>query len=214
MSSTRRSAADAPLSYERYMSSPEFDDLRAISGTAVAKRCALLVTPAKRELLWFVQGLSLLQGGLNSLAEGLLKMFPDRCQRPDLALAKVSITTENAFETQWHRTERARSLPLTEFLIDLCINPARQIRLKGEDEIVTEFEAERATQEFGSRSEGELLDCELSYFKGTVAALFEYKRRYEQSVKAAFCQTAISRQVWKQLDDALKSKTMVVLDGR
>ena len=35
--STRRANPNAPLSQERYMSSPEFAELRAISGTAVAK---------------------------------------------------------------------------------------------------------------------------------------------------------------------------------
>src|ERR1035438_2722658 len=82
MSSTRRADPDAPLSQERYMSSPEFADLRAISGTAVARRCALLASPGKRQLLWFIQGLSLTEGGLNQLARELLSMFPDRLVLP------------------------------------------------------------------------------------------------------------------------------------
>ena len=49
--STRRADPNAPLSQERYMSSPEFAELRAISGTAVAKRCALLVSPGRGSAL-------------------------------------------------------------------------------------------------------------------------------------------------------------------
>jgi predicted ATPase with chaperone activity len=67
MSSTRRADPNAPLSQERYMSSLEFADLRAISGTAVARRCALLASPAKRHLLWFIQAMSLAEGGLKKL---------------------------------------------------------------------------------------------------------------------------------------------------
>jgi hypothetical protein len=51
VSSTRRADPNAPLSQERYMSSPEFAGLQGISGTAVAKRCGLLVSPDKQQLL-------------------------------------------------------------------------------------------------------------------------------------------------------------------
>ena len=64
------------------MSSPEFAELRAISGTAVAKRCALLVSPAKRQLLWFIQGMSLAEGGLRNSRGELVKMFPKRLDAP------------------------------------------------------------------------------------------------------------------------------------
>jgi hypothetical protein len=54
--STRRADPNAPLSQERFMCSSELAELRGISGRAVAKRCALLVSPVKRQLLWFIQG--------------------------------------------------------------------------------------------------------------------------------------------------------------
>ena len=76
--STRREQPTAQLLQERFMCSSEFAELRGISGMAVAKRCALLVSPAKRQLLWFIQGLSVLQGGCNTLAREILKLFPDR----------------------------------------------------------------------------------------------------------------------------------------
>lgn len=55
MSSTRHAPAEAPLNQERYMSSPEFAELRGISGTAAAAKAALLDDPAKRSLLLFLQ---------------------------------------------------------------------------------------------------------------------------------------------------------------
>src|SRR5674476_1444078 len=80
--STRRAQPQASVSQDRFMCSSEIAELRGISGMAVAKRCALLVSPAKRQLLWFIQGLSVLQGGCNTLAGELLKMFPDRVGTP------------------------------------------------------------------------------------------------------------------------------------
>src|ERR1035441_10944020 len=80
--STRRADPNAPLSQERYMSSPEFAELQGISGTAVAKRCALLLPSAKRQLIWFIQGISLAEGGLKKLVRELLKMFPERIVCP------------------------------------------------------------------------------------------------------------------------------------
>jgi hypothetical protein len=49
--STRRANPNAPLSQKKYTSSPEFAGLQGIIGTAVAKRCALLMSPVKRQLL-------------------------------------------------------------------------------------------------------------------------------------------------------------------
>src|ERR1700712_2285737 len=74
MSSTRHAPADAPISYERYMSSPEFAQLRGIPGTAVAAKADLYTDRRKRSLLFFLHALSLKRGGLRRLAQELL--FP------------------------------------------------------------------------------------------------------------------------------------------
>jgi hypothetical protein len=234
VSSTRRADPNAPLSQERYMSSPEFATLRAISGTAVAKRCALLVSPAKCQLLWFIQGISLTEGGLGQLSKELVAMFPKRfvpTARHELGdshwydeeESKDATTEECAsfavkrfprHEPEWDRSRRAQSLE--EFLIDLCVNPRLQIRLPGETEIAeiaSTVEAERVKEEFPDLPNDELRVAKLVYFRDVVGALVEYKQRYEERAKSEFCLTAIGRQIWKQLDDALKTRTMIVLDG-
>src|ERR1035438_2081446 len=76
--STRRAHSQAPLSQERFMCSSEFAELRGISGMAVAKRCALLVSPAKQQLLWWIQAMSLSNRGLELLVADLLSAFPER----------------------------------------------------------------------------------------------------------------------------------------
>jgi hypothetical protein len=221
------------------MSSPEFSDLRAISGTAVAKRCAMLVSPAKRQLLWFVQGLSVAEGGMRQFVKDLVKMFPKRFRPVDYCaltgnyhfsdsvepdsepVPEASDETSIRFALQ-RRTARQQdsfgSTPhqtLEEFLIDLCINPRLQIRLNGEvQQSATELDAEKAMEKFPELEASAFREAELGYFQDIIGALVEYKRRYEERVLAEFCPTAISRQIWKQLDVALNSKTMVVIDGR
>jgi DNA transposition AAA+ family ATPase len=230
------------------MSSPEFAGLQGISGTAVAKRCALLASPVKRQLLWFIQGLSLLEGGCKTLAIELLKMFPERVgthRMHELGMAKnqrytgqeaVAIkdefihggdcadellrrgrgdTSEFLDETwdgvpvtapvdygppvPWQnlyaKCFEAAKAWLSDFLTELCINPNLQFNAPGE----ADGDAYRMAY--------------VDYFQDIIGALFEYKCRYEEQVRAEFCHTAISRRMWKQLDDALKSRTMIVLDG-
>src|SRR5205085_6240033 len=94
MSSTRHAPQGSAISYERYMSSPEYAGLRGIPGTAVAAKAQLCTDARKRGLLFFLQGLSLKEGGLRFVARTLRQRLP--------------LFSEEA---------------LTEFLIDLCINP-------------------------------------------------------------------------------------------
>jgi hypothetical protein len=233
MSSTRRADPNAPLSQERYMSSPEFSELHGINGMAVAKRCALLASPLKQQLLWFIQGLSLLKGGCKTLAIELLKMFPERVgtyKMHKLGMAKNQRYTgreaadiedtlpggQEAFALRhacgiedapvdygppvpWQDLhakclEEAKAR-LPDFLTELCINPNLQFNAPGEPH----------------GDPWRMVDVD--YFQDITGALFEYKRRYEEQVRAEFCHTAISRQIWKQHDDAVKSGTMTTIEG-
>ena len=69
--STRHAQEGAPISYERYMSSPEFAEMRGIPGTAVAAKAQLYASARKRSLLFFLQSLSLKDGGLRRIAQTL-----------------------------------------------------------------------------------------------------------------------------------------------
>jgi hypothetical protein len=223
--STRRADPNAPLSQERYMSSPEFTELRAISGTAVAKRCALLLSPGKRQLLWFIQGMSLAEGGLRKFARELLRMFPERIDAPAFGLLHYDVDefpSKSELASECERTALGRvrrddyssgPLSIEEFLIDLCINPRLGIRLKQGGMETSEIDMDLAKDEFPELDDRDFHDANLSYFRDIIDALVEYKRCYEERVRAEFCLTAIGRQIWKQLDDALKTRTMIVLDG-
>src|SRR5438309_11122533 len=84
MSNTRQSRDGAPLSQERWMSSPEFAELRGIQGGAVAAKAATLLNPRKRSLLFFLQSMSLRPGGLPQFAKDFLAMVPERLGSPTM----------------------------------------------------------------------------------------------------------------------------------
>jgi hypothetical protein len=68
---TRYAPEGAPISFERYMSSPEYAKLRGIPGTAVAAKAQLYKDGRKRSLLFFLQSLSIKEGGLQRVAQTL-----------------------------------------------------------------------------------------------------------------------------------------------
>ncbi|HZV35356.1 MAG TPA: ATP-binding protein, partial [Verrucomicrobiae bacterium] len=78
MSNTRRASSHHIVSQERYLSSPEYAELRGISGIAVTTKAQFMAHPAKRSLLFFLQAISLRPGGLQKLARELAEMFPER----------------------------------------------------------------------------------------------------------------------------------------
>ncbi len=87
--STRYQKTAGPLSQNRYMSSLEFSELRGVSGMAVRDRAALLLTKQKKEFIWWLQGLSLAEGGLKRVAFDLVEMFPDRIGTPIMHKEKI-----------------------------------------------------------------------------------------------------------------------------
>src|SRR3569833_2861828 len=60
------------------MSSREFAELKGVSAIAVAARAAIIPNLEKRKLIWWLQAVSLTDGGLRRLADELLTTFPDQ----------------------------------------------------------------------------------------------------------------------------------------
>jgi hypothetical protein len=276
--STRRAEAGEPISQERYMSSPEFSNLQCINGHAVAKRCALLVSPEKKELLWFLQGLSLQPGALRQLANELVEMYPDRIGTPAMRrigsnasrpyskeqtaevlseidpsgllaqclglenrtdfLRMINGSHEPSRKEEMQRGLNAEQLrgickgialgekqlpdgeeipvsliSLEDFFIELCINPRLEIVLDGSSPRTDRREAALARDAISGSNAEDFSEAGLSYFQGILDALLQYKRHYEDKVKADYCQTAISRQIWSNLDQALQTGSMILVDG-
>src|ERR1039458_4988948 len=119
--STRRQKTPGPLSQQRYMSSPEFAELHGVNGIAVSARAAVLLHAAKRNLIWFLQGLSVAEGGLKRVARELVEMFPKRLASDGLDFALRHRTHTESYGGFY---DGGIGRPnLEEFLVDLCINP-------------------------------------------------------------------------------------------
>jgi hypothetical protein len=132
-----------------------------------------------------------------------------------LSKAQMAMDCENTALGRVKQEDRQGGLlSVEEFLIDLCINPRLQIELKQRECDTGKSDTDLARDEFPELDEWDFHHANLSYFRDVVGALAKYKRRYEDRVRSEFCHTGISRQVWEQLDYALKTKTMIALDGR
>ena len=96
MSSTRHAPEGSAIAYEKYMSSPEYAEMRGIPGTAVAAKAQLYNEARKRRLLFFLQSLSLQDGGLQRVAwtlefsthceEELAGFLTELCINPKLVI--------------------------------------------------------------------------------------------------------------------------------
>ena len=117
MSSTRHAPeGTTAIAYEKYMSSPEFTEMRGIPGTAVAAKAQLCNSARKRSLLFFLQSLSLKGGGLRKVARELIEAFPKRVGEFK--------SCERALDAKDCNCEEE----LAQVLVEFCINPKCMIR--------------------------------------------------------------------------------------
>jgi hypothetical protein len=131
VSNTRYAPDGVPISFERYMSSPAYAELRGIPGTAVAAKAQLYTDARKRSLLFFIQALSLKEGGLRRVARTLLEKLPTYCEEE-----------------------------LTDLLVEFCINPKAVIQfsdteslLSQSSSVLVDIEIADALREFQDRYE-------------------------------------------------------------
>lgn len=206
--STRYQKTPGPLSQQKYMSSPEYAELHGVNGVAVSARVAVLLHAAKRDLIWFIQGLSVAEGGLRRVARELVEMFPKRLADDGLQLALGHHADRSEDVYGYYHSPN-----LEEFLVDLCINPRIHFALPWEDVDVSDIETDSAIEQNPGLSKGDFKKAELRYFRDIIGALFEYKKRHEAKVLENFQLTTIGRIIWKTLDHALGSRGMVVVDG-
>jgi hypothetical protein len=108
MSSTRHAPQGAPISYHRYMSSPEFVEMRGIPGTVVAAKAQLCLSARTRSLLFFLQLLSFQEGGLRRVARTLSKRL-DRYDEDELANLLIEVCINPKFVIETSNKESARS---------------------------------------------------------------------------------------------------------
>jgi hypothetical protein len=205
----RLQKSDGPLSQLRYMTSPEYAELRGVNALAVSARAAILLTQQKKNFIWWLQGMSLAEGGLKRLARELVEMFPDRIRSDDREFA-LSRPSGNPY---YDKYEYRRTQTIEQFLVDLCINPRIQFALPGDDLDVSDIELDKAVDAYPELSKCDFSNARLDYFFDIIGALFEFKARSEAKARESFQLTAIGKSVWETLNFALTSRSMVVVDG-
>jgi DNA transposition AAA+ family ATPase len=77
------------------MKNEEFESVRGVSAVVVSLRAAHLLCDAKRNFVWWLQSLSLKDGGFRRVARELLEMFPDRLGTP--AMRKAGVVAEKNY---------------------------------------------------------------------------------------------------------------------
>jgi AAA domain len=68
----------------------DYSELHGINGVTVSARAAVLLTKRKKQFIWWLQGMSLKEGGLKWLARELIEMFPDRIGTKDMHKEKIN----------------------------------------------------------------------------------------------------------------------------
>jgi len=188
--STRRAPAGEPISFEKYMSSPAYAELRGVDGIAATAKGSMLADERQRSLLFFIQAMSLRPGGISKFATDFVSAFPELDKGgqiyPDLpdSLARSPLIDEWNLDFEapmnWEVPTRKFCMgELPQLLTELCINP----------EIV------------------------LSAGARVVKSLFDYQQKFSECASAALADTEVARQVFKILDRALQYRKMVVLEG-
>jgi hypothetical protein len=187
------------------MSSPEYVSRRGILANAVAAKAQLYRSAAHRSLLFFLQGLSMQEGGLRAIAEDLFDMFPDR------VLSKIETRDfEGLFQLDSERgrqvagftlrliqeeaPQQRRAMQLrwfTDFLEGLCIDPAIDI-----EELIAKKRSYDAP-----------------YFRDPIASLTEFRKRRKATVLAHTAVTSNGSEIHKWLDRALATRRMTVIEG-
>ena len=71
------------------MKNAEFASVRGVPAVVASLRTAGLLTASKRDFIWYLQGLSLQDGGFKRVARELVNMFPDRLRTRDMIKANV-----------------------------------------------------------------------------------------------------------------------------
>jgi DNA transposition AAA+ family ATPase len=114
-------------------------------------------------------------------------------------------TPQFATEAQERCRQEARE-KLPHLLIELCINPRLEVKAGQAHQ--------PSHREFASDGAAKFETPTLAVFDDVIAALFELQRASRAALPDTFAETQISRKVFSTLDYALKTRRMVLIEGR
>jgi hypothetical protein len=125
MSSTRHAKPETPLRQERFLSAPEFE--HGLKAYPVARRCELLTDRKERELAWWLQSRSQQEGGLQAIAEALMRENPNALATPSMRkFGKNASQIYNAKQVKQIRSE-------------ICPHPDQSCHQPNEEDVHSRF---------------------------------------------------------------------------
>lgn len=196
------------------MKNTEFASVRGVSAVVVSMRAAGLLAAIKRDFVWYLQGLSLREGGLQRVARELVEMFPDRLDKPtQLCREQALISRPRDNNPFGEKYGYATPLSIEQFITELCTNPKLQFSLPGVDAAADELEIELATERTPGLAPGDFKRAELVYFRDIIGALLQYRARQAEQVREGFHLTAIGEKIWDTLGFTLATGKGSFLNG-
>jgi hypothetical protein len=243
MSNTRYAPENSPLSQERYLSSPEFAELRGISGNAVTAKASILSSHRQRSLLYFLQAMSLEHGGLPEFVRRLLETFPERIGTPTMHkvgmrdgqlykagdLESIQMESGDYEADSMAEPTRPKAAPasrfvdycrdralaeLAKFIVELCINPTLEFTVPGEPPLRRSSRSE-VMRRHSEVAEADFKEAEVPYFKNIVGTLFEMQSRHAAEAGEGVAETGVSKQIADTMDEALRHPDRIyVIEGK
>lgn len=234
---TRRQHTDQPQFRQGAFASSSDHD-RGMMGNLVAERCQRFSDVVDIEVYWWLQQVSWRAGSLDAFAVGFLDTYRDRIGTPSMHMFGMrngqiysadqvrTIRREmedgpDAFLLKGeHRASLADYLPCkpTDFSVDASLRnshpssyPASAVMKRCSiDPHNFANHIRRALVDPASRS----LRENLWNFPTLWEALLQYRQREIAAVETAIVETAVTRQVFEELDYAMEGRKFILIEGR
>ncbi len=238
MQTRRQDPENRTFRQSAFASSTEFE--RGIVGNLVAARCHRLTDAEEISVLWWLQGISWRDGGLEKFATDLCARHADRIGTPTMhRLGRAPERVYTADEVRAVRVElpNRTSFPLRgERAKDL--DPLAGLDLGGGYGSDDSWDEARRNPE-SYRAERFVDACEVAasgladtikqalvdpasaslrmglwYFPSLWTTLIERRDRERMEAGARLVETAVTRQIAEELDFALETRSFILLEGR
>lgn len=238
MSTRRASTADqAPTADERFMSKAEFVERRALPGNLVAGKAMLYPDRRHREMLYWLQSVTLKPGGLKQLARDIVTQFPDRLGSPTMHAHGIApgVTfgkeAMERIEEELRLDDRSRQIAKLQFgawLANGFEDGSPESKALRAPQNSAEYLLARCRMDALNELPDFLRDCCLDpdidleeleagasapFFADIYGALTHFKTLAEKEDDHAVT-TSIGALVNETLDHALRTRGMVVIEGK
>jgi len=237
MSNTRYAEPGEPLAQNRFASSAAFDT--GLLGNLVARRCEKLEKAEDRELVWFLQWVSHQAGGLRRFVRVFCQTYAE--QIATRAMQRLGFKAGQIYNAEQVRAVRAE-FPLGEHEDDFLLKGEEDLMSamgykRKSSSCLTRSEAARRPnsypaekfvrrcQEAVATLEARITDFCLNpevnpdafspwFFPNLIQTLHRARKAHATQLQACFVETDVSEAVESELDYALETGCMVIIEGR